>query len=113
MCRLCGAGVESVGHVLSACQVLSWGAYKERHDRVLYLLVQSTLEALELPLPAEYKGPGGLALPGILGDENKMISVDKPVVTSRPVTECRPDLYVRVRKLKKILILDVACAWDL
>ena len=111
-CRMCEAGVETVGHVLSACPMLTWGAYKDRHDRVLYQLVRTMLEALQIKIPAEYRGPGGVAVPGTLGTKEVVIAVDTPVMTARPLVDTRPDLYVRMMRYKKILIFDVACTWE-
>ena len=34
-CRKCGDGVESIGHIVSACESSKWLGYKERHDNVL------------------------------------------------------------------------------
>ena len=38
-CRVCHSAPETVGHVLSCCEPLSWTLYKQRHDRVLYQMV--------------------------------------------------------------------------
>ena len=38
-CQMCHSAPETVGHVLSCCEPLSWTLYKQRHDRVLYQMV--------------------------------------------------------------------------
>ena len=38
-CRVCHSAPETVGHVLSCCEPLSWTLYKQCHDRVLYQMV--------------------------------------------------------------------------
>ena len=53
-CRACGAAPETIGHVLSKCPFHEWGLMKERHDRVLYLLVRAVLGAGSLPVPGAY-----------------------------------------------------------
>ena len=70
------------------------------------------LEALEIPIPVEYRAPGGAAAPGILGSKEIVVAVDTPMMTSRPLEETRPDLCIWMNERKKILIFDVACAWE-
>ena len=34
-CRKCGDGVETIGHIVSACKSSKWLGYKECHEHVL------------------------------------------------------------------------------
>ena len=111
-CRACGRGDETMGHILSACSFHSWGLYKERHDRVLYLLVQAIRGSKGLRTQSVWRGRGGVAVPAVIGTKRKQIKVDQVIPTDRPITECRPDLLVRWEKKRIVAILDVACAWD-
>ncbi len=40
-CRVCLVGTETLGYILAACPVYKWRQYKDRHDRVLLLLVKA------------------------------------------------------------------------
>ena len=111
-CRACGKGQETLGHILSACPVHMWTLYKERHDRVLFLLVKAICGSLGICIPATWSRQGGVATPAVLGTKSKKVLVDQVIPTDRPVTECRPDLYVRLAERKRVAIFDVACAWD-
>lgn len=108
-CRTCGDGVETMGHVLSACRLLSWGAYKMRHDRVLQLLAKATLEA---PIPKELRTAGKSAVPGTYCTRSAEVRVDTPIMTSKVMREMWPDLYIRMQRSKQIFVCDVAVAWD-
>ena len=41
-----------------------------------------------------------------------MVMVDQVCPTDRVVTEARPDMVVRLTEAKRLLILEVACAWE-
>ena len=45
-CRVCHSGPETLGHILSSCGVYSFNSYKDRHDRVLFLLVKAVMRHL-------------------------------------------------------------------
>ena len=85
---------------------------KERHDRVLYVLVWAVMRALGLRFPSPYKTLGGCAKPGVFGTDEVMVMVDQVCPTDRVVTEARPDMVVRLKEAKRLLILEVACAWE-
>ena len=85
---------------------------KERHDRVLDVLVRAVMRALGLRFPSPYKTLGGCAKPGVFGTDETMVMVDQVCPTDRVVTEARPDMVVRVTNEKRLLILEVACAWE-
>ena len=99
-CRLCGERKESIGHILSKCS----NHHKERHDRVLYLLVKMIiLRALGLRVPTVLFYSGGLARTGIYGTTPEVVKVDVPSPTDKTLQHTRPDVVVR---------LDVTCPWD-
>lgn len=110
-CRRCEAE-ETIGHIVSSCQEYNWTFYKNRHDRVLYQLVKAIAGGLGLKIPNALRGPGGVLRPGTMGAGGRKILVDQVVPTEGRVEHSRPDLVVRVDKERRIVILDVACAWD-
>ena len=93
---------------------------KERHDQVLFVLVRAVLRALGLRYPNPFKTAGGRAKPGVYGIDSKMVMVDqvsptdRVVAETRPgvVAETRPDVVVRLVAEKRLVILEVACAWE-
>ena len=111
-CRACGKWDETIGHILLACSFHSWGLYKERHDRVLYLLVQAICSSMGLRTQSVWRFRGGVAVPAVLGTKRKQVKVDQVIPTDRWISECRPDLLVRWARKMTVAILDVACAWD-
>ena len=103
-CRVCREHPEMLGHILSRCPGHAWALHKERHDQVLFVLVRAITEKHGLAR--------GLVKPGVVGDSRVKMLVDQRVPTGRHVTENRPDLIVRLREGKRIIVLEVACAWD-
>ena len=83
---------------------------KERHDRVLYVLVRAVMRALGLRFPSPYKTLGFCAKPGVSGTDENMVMVDQVCPIDRVLAEARPDMVVRVTNEKRLLILEVACA---
>ena len=112
-CRACEQAPESLGHILSACPVQLFHLYKQRHDRVPYLLVRVVHEALRLGLPRDLLAPGGVAKTGVYGTDEVVVNVDTTNPTDERVPACRPDLVVRMMEPpRKIYIFDVACPWE-
>ena len=89
-----------------------WGLTKDRHDRVLYVLARTVLQAAGGPLPPAYRALGGVAKPGVFDFGTTIMKVDQVNPTDREVTESRPDLLVRQTVEKRIVILEVACSWE-
>ena len=103
---------ETLGHILSKCPYHMWWLTKGRHDRVLYVLARTVLQAAGGPLPPAYRALGGVAKPGVFDLGNTIVKVDQMNPTDRVVKESRPDLLVRQTAEKRIVILEVACAWE-
>ena len=89
-----------------------WGLTKNRHDRVLYVLARTVLQAAGGPLPPAYRALGGVAKPGVFDFGTTIMKVDQVNPTDREMTESRPDLLVRQTVEKRIVILEVACSWE-
>ena len=81
---------------------------KERHDRVLYLLVRAVLKALGLPIPGYYKPGGGQARPGVHGTPS--IGPKLPNRLSSGVQQARNSCPPGGGK--RLVILEVAYAWE-
>ena len=79
---------------------------------VLYVLLRAVLKALGLRLPSPYKTAGGRARSGVFGADTKLVMVDQTCPTDRMVTESRPDLLVQLETEKRLVIQEVACAWQ-
>ena len=68
-------------------------------------------EKLNLRIPKTLKA-AGLVKPGVVGGGRVTLLIDQVVPTDRQVTENRPDLIVRLREERRIVGMEVACAWD-
>jgi hypothetical protein len=112
-CRACGSWpTETLGHILSKCPVYEFHLIKERHDRVLFQLVRGIARATGLATPAVYQAQGGVAPDGVYESREAELAVDRAVPTDRQTKSRRPDIKLRLIKEKRILLMDVACAWD-
>ncbi len=110
-CRICETKMETVGHILSNCPGHGWGLIKQRHNRVLCLLVKAVMDSMAWPM-SKSMAVHGIATAGVWGTEEERVLIDQAIPTSRKITECRPDLVIRSKTRKKIVIFDVACALD-
>ena len=113
-CRVCGRAPETLGHILSACPAYYWSLYKTRHDRILYQLVLMLSQNYGIPLPESMKwklGAGWIGT-GVLEKGGVKLSVDLCVPTDRELTERRPDLIAYLSEDRRIVIFEIACAWD-
>ena len=86
--------------------------YKERHDRVLYQLVRALSDNLGLKVPKQLRAPGGKIAPGVMGTSVKRLIIDQTLLTDREIFDRRPDLVVRLRIQRRVVIFEVACAWE-
>ncbi len=112
-CRCCGEWAETVGHILSGCKTKCWNLYKERHDRILAVLIRYISEIFNIQQHPT-GGPGncvpdqGLVLEG----KGARLSVDANVPTERELQACRPDLVLYWNDAKVIVVFEVACAFE-
>ena len=111
-CRRCGEQDETLGHILSACGKEKFGLIKHRHDKILHCLVVATMKALDIRVPRRLKKWGGGVRPGIYGTREARVLVDQVVSTARLCRNRRPDMVVRLAAEKRIVVFEVACAWD-
>ena len=109
-CRRCGDAPESLGHILAACKTTHFSLIKLRHDKVLYCLTSEIIKALGMEVPNRLRAKEGGAAPGVY--TRNRITVDQLVCTARPCSHRRPDLLIRQAKERRIIIMEVACAWD-
>ncbi len=112
-CRVCGTDVETIEHILGFCDGYLWGLYKERHDRILFLLVKAVMKSLGLTVPKAMSASGGVAAAGVWGPKGKQILVDQLIPTKRLIKERKPDLIVKLAKEKRVAIMEVACATEI
>ena len=80
--------------------------YKERHDRVLYQLVRAVSDNLGLKVPKQLRAPG------VMGTSAKRLIIDQSLLTDREISDRRPDLVVRLTSQRRVVIFEVACAWE-
>lgn len=109
-CRICGEGTETLGHILSSCKTHKFKGIKDRHDRVLYCLVTETARALKVATPK--REPRGGARSGLEGTRQNRLMVDLTLATDKGMTERRPDLVVALKRQKRLVVLEVAVAWE-
>lgn len=112
LCRLCGEHVETLGHLLSKCPIYENREYRRRHDAVLHILVKAVGGKLGLKVPNSLKEKEGGVRCGVMGTRETLMLIDLCIPTSRYLKERRPDLLVRLQKEKRIVIMEVAVAWE-
>ena len=109
-CRLCGIRVESVTHIVSACQMLAQKEYKRRHDKVC-LYLHWTL-CRKYGYDANEKWYHHVP-ERVLDEEGKpKILWDFAIQTDRKLDHNRPDILVYDRKTNECQIIDVAVPGD-
>lgn len=112
-CRMCHKAPETLGHLLSSCDKLTWTLYKDRHDRVLYQVLRAFASASHLTIPNNLHwtttGWSGI---GVLESDDIKITIDVNNPTIQVMEERRPDLILYLKKEKRILITEIAVCWD-
>jgi hypothetical protein len=113
VCRACGRWPrEVIGHLLSSCTTYEFHLIKDRHDRVLFQLVKAMAKALNVRMRPCYRANGGVAKNGVYESRLAELVVDCALPTDRETASRRPDVKLRHTQDKRIVIADVACAWD-
>ena len=106
VCRICGNGDETLGHVLTICENSLYHLISDRHDAVVRVLATAVMVKLDLPKVARAAKVKGMVVEG----RGVKVVVDRRIVTSETLYYCKPDLVVT--EARKITILEVAVAWD-
>ena len=113
ICRECRGAPETIGHILSNCPRKLWNQYKMRHDKVLRQLVLQLDRKYNISVPQNIKwGESGLQIAEILEGKEVKMAVDFSIPTDRQITERRPDLVLYLKKERRIVMTEVACAWE-
>ena len=107
VCRLCKNELESVGHILSACEKHKFTLYKSRHDEALRPVVKAlcTLNGIISPKPRK-------GVPHVLENDRVKILWDPLVVTLQEMSARRPDLLVFFKEKKKLVTVEKTCPWE-
>ena len=85
---------------------------KEHHDRVFYQLVCAVAGTLGLTIPKVLRAPRGKITPGVTGTFAKRLIIDQTLLTDREISDRRPDLVVCLRNQRRVIIFELAYAWD-
>ena len=112
VCRACGEGEETIAHILAWCPAYRWGLRKQRHDRVLFQLVVAVAKELGLQVPRALRTKNGGIQSGVFGTRGETLIVDRPTPTDRATEVNKPDLIVSLEQLKRIVVMEVAVAWE-
>jgi len=106
ICRKCGDGVETIGHILSACEQSKWTLYKTRHDNVQGEMVKAIASKWKMvEMIANNKS-------GVFEGADGTLWVDTIIPTDEQIEARRPDIIIQNNASKTIWIADVACPWD-
>ncbi len=111
MCGECRKAVETLGHILAACEGFKWSLYKATHDGILNVLVGVAARKLGVRIPANRWDANQVVKSAVYGGERATILVDQCIPTKGQIEARRPDLLIRMPGERKITILEVACAW--
>ena len=107
LCRLCKVELESVGHILSACDKHKFTLYKSRHDEALRPVVAALCSLNGIISPKPRKG-----IPHVLENDQVKLLWDPLVVTLEEISARRPDMLVFFKKKKKLVVVEQTCPWE-
>ena len=78
-------------------------------DSWFYSWIESTIYR---SLRISSGGESGLQIAEILEGKEVKMAVDFSIPTDRQITERRPDLVLYLKKERRIVMTEVACAWE-
>ena len=108
-CRVCHKESETTFHILAGCDTLAKKEYLDRHNSVAKYIHYELCKALGFQTERKWH----LHRPTeVIMDKNVEIIWDMVLTTDRAVGANRPDIVVRDKRNKKILILDISCPSD-
>eukprot|EP00112_Aurelia_sp_Birch-Aquarium-sp1_P003300 Seg1367.7 transcript_id=Seg1367.7/GoldUCD/mRNA.D3Y31 product="Retrovirus-related Pol polyprotein from type-1 retrotransposable element R2" pseudo=true protein_id=Seg1367.7/GoldUCD/D3Y31 len=108
-CRLCGAAVENVTHIISGCKKLAQKEYKRRHDKVASFIHWLLCKKYDLKYTEKlYQHQPA---PVVENDRHKLLW-DFSMQTDRVIEHRRPDIVIVDWKEKECAIIDVASHGD-
>ena len=85
-CRMCNERDETLGHILSSCLSYKWSLYKERHDRLLFILAKAVMGALGITLPKGLQSAGGVAGQGVVQKGTTHVLLDQLIPSDQVLT---------------------------
>ena len=101
------------GHLLSSCKQLQWMLHKTRHNRFLYQLVLMLSDVYNIPFPESMGWTlTGWSRTGVLEGSRVKLKVDLTIPPDRVLTERRPDLIALFSESSRMVVFEVAWAWD-
>ena len=107
ICRLCGVGNETVGHILSSCPNSLFQLISERHDEVVEMLARAVRGKLGVRFKSKDHVKGAVYHKG-----GTRVVVDRPIVTDSEVAHTTHRLDIVVFQRNKVTLIEVAVAWD-
>ena len=111
LCRLCGAYVESVGHLVSACKMLAQNEYKRRHDRMGLRVYWELCGKYGVKRSERWyeETPDTVR---VSADKLYEVWWDNTVIAAAQLEHNRPDVVVIDRVRKRWLIVDFSVPFD-
>jgi len=111
-CRFCGKAPETLDHILSSCQRISFVDYKERHDQVARNVAKVILEKFGIPWKYEWwTTPLAKSFPLTREGKQGELQWDPKVKTVNKLEHNHPDLVVKMPE-GQVLILEFAVCRD-
>jgi hypothetical protein len=108
-CRMCGKKVESVTHIVSACEVLAQKDYKRRHDKVALNLHWCLCKKYGFKSNDKWYQHEPER---VLENDKAKILWDFTIQTDRVILHRRPDITLVDKQTGKCLLIDVAIPGD-
>ena len=109
VCRICGKEPETTTHLLAGCDVLAKKEYLDRHNQVARYIHHCLCKSFNFPTEQKWH----LHRPtDVVMDQKVEITWDMILTTDRAIGANRPDLVVRDKANKRVLIIDVSCPSD-
>jgi hypothetical protein len=109
-CRLCGTELETVNHIVSACQTLAQREYKRRHDKVCANLHWNLCRKFGIEVTEKWYQHQPEA---VVENEQVKILWDFMIQCDRDIEHRKPDIVVVNKEANTCQLIDVACPSDL
>jgi hypothetical protein len=112
-CRFCDKEPETLDHILSSCQALSFTDYKDRHDQVARQIAKVILERFGIPWKHEWwRNPLPKSFPLTRDGKEGVLLWDPKVPTVERLEHNRPDMIVKLPEGPTAFIEITVCRDD-
>jgi len=106
LCRRYGKEMETIQHIIAACEQRAPTDYAKRHDGLAKIINQKPAEAAKL---IDDKSPYYNYMPtNVLENENFKLDWNRSILTDKTIPFNRPDITFMNKKAKNTFLIDMA-----